>query len=133
MEDDLNILANGRRHPYLGKWKTTSTFLSIEDDLNFYKWKTTSVCFVNERRPQFLFNGRRPQLFYKWKTTSIVLQMKDNLKCVCKWKMTSDSLLELRSYLRLALLESQCQSPFSEAMRSRPGLLDSLQRDSSSI
>ena len=87
-EDDLNILANGRRHQYLGKWKTTSIFS---------KWKkTTSVCFVNERLPQFLFNGRQPQLFYKWKTTSIVLQMKDNPKCVCKWKMTSDSCLNGR-------------------------------------
>ena len=96
MEDDLNILANGRLHQYLGKWKTTSTFLSIKDDPNFSKWKTTSGCFVFERWPQFLFNGRRPQLFFKWKTTSIVLQMKDNLKCVCKWKMTSDSFLNGR-------------------------------------
>jgi hypothetical protein len=38
MEDDngLSIFANRRRPQYLGKWKTTSTFLSIEDDLNFF-------------------------------------------------------------------------------------------------
>jgi hypothetical protein len=84
MEDDLSILANGRRLQYLGKWKTTLTLVSIEDDLSF---------LVNKGRPQFLFNGRRPQLFYEWKTTSTVLLMKDKLKCVCKWKMTSDSVL----------------------------------------
>jgi hypothetical protein len=93
MEDNLSILANGRRPQYLGKWKTTSTFLST---LIFSIRKTTSVFFVNERQPQFVFNGRQPQLFYKWKTTSIVLQMKDNLKCVCKWKMTSDPFINGR-------------------------------------
>ena len=86
-EDDLNILANGRQ---------PQKFLSIEDDLNVFYNKDDLIFFFNERRPQFFFNGRQPQLFYKWKTTSIVLQMKDDLKCVCKWKMTSDSLLNGR-------------------------------------
>ena len=45
MEDDLTLL---------GKWKTTSIFLKMEDDLNF---------FENGRRPQIFENGRRPQLF----------------------------------------------------------------------
>jgi hypothetical protein len=36
MEDDRNILENGRPPQHLGKWKTTSTFLSIEDDLNLF-------------------------------------------------------------------------------------------------
>jgi hypothetical protein len=91
MEDDLSILANGRLPQYFGAWKTTSTFLSIEDDLNFFYmeddlrffgiWKTTSI-FV--------------QLFYKWETTSIVLQMKDNLKWVRRLKMTSDSFVNGR-------------------------------------
>jgi hypothetical protein len=34
MEEDLNILANGRRPQYFGKWKMTSIFWQIEDDLN---------------------------------------------------------------------------------------------------
>ena len=34
MEDDQNILANGRRPQYLDKWKTTSVFLKMEEDLN---------------------------------------------------------------------------------------------------
>jgi hypothetical protein len=54
----------------------------MEDDLNlFCKWKTTSIYFVNERRPQIFkiednfisfINGRNPQLICKWKTTSIL-------------------------------------------------------------
>ena len=56
MEDDLNILANGRRHQYLGKWKTTSTFLSIEDDLIFFEMEDDL------------------SLFCKRKTTSIYVQ-----------------------------------------------------------
>jgi hypothetical protein len=36
-------------------WKTTSIFLKIEDDLNF---------FEKGRRPQFFENGRRPQFFF---------------------------------------------------------------------
>ena len=63
LEDDLNFLANGRRPQFLengrrpqffGKWKTTSTFWKMEDDLNVLgnmeddfnfinKWKTTSI------------------------------------------------------------------------------------------
>jgi hypothetical protein len=53
MEDDLNIF---------GKWKTTSHFLQMEDDLNFVQ------------------NGRRPQFISKWKTTSIFYKMEDDLK-----------------------------------------------------
>ena len=56
MEDDLN---------FFGKWKTTSTFLAneLEDDLNILvngrrpqfwgKLKTTSIFWQNGRRPQF--------------------------------------------------------------------------------
>jgi hypothetical protein len=49
MEDDLNILANGRRPhfflsngrqpQYIYKWKTTSIFWQMEDDFNISKWK----------------------------------------------------------------------------------------------
>ena len=42
-------------------WKTTSTFLKIEEDLNIFE------------------NGRLPQYFWKYKTTSIVLKMEVNL------------------------------------------------------
>ena len=44
LEDDLNCLVNGRRPEFFGKWKTTSIFLYIEDELKFFdKWKTTSI------------------------------------------------------------------------------------------
>ena len=52
MEDDLNFLPNGRRPPFFGKWKTTSIFWQIEDNLNhllkkdnliFWKMKGTSI------------------------------------------------------------------------------------------
>ena len=51
-EDDLTVL---------GKWKTTSVFWEMEDDLKFWE------------------NGRRPQFLGKWKTTSIFLKIEDNL------------------------------------------------------
>ena len=50
MEDDLNIVANGRRTQYFSKWKTTPTFWKMEDDLNYLE---------NRRRPQYLVNGSR--------------------------------------------------------------------------
>ena len=31
MEDNLNILANGRQPQYFGKWKTTLIFWQMED------------------------------------------------------------------------------------------------------
>jgi hypothetical protein len=34
MEDDLNIWVNGRRPQDFGKWKTTSGFWQMEDNLN---------------------------------------------------------------------------------------------------
>ena len=46
MEDELNILANGRpldilengrRPQYVEKWKTTPIFCQIEDNINFGK------------------------------------------------------------------------------------------------
>jgi hypothetical protein len=46
-------LENGRQPHFFGKWKTTSIFGEMEDDL------------------KFLGIGRRPQFFGKWKTTSI--------------------------------------------------------------
>ena len=40
MEDDLNMLENGRRPKYFGKWKATSIFWKIEDNINFSNKKT---------------------------------------------------------------------------------------------
>ena len=47
MEDDLNILANGRRPQYVDKWKTTSIFWQMEDEL---------IILTNGRQTQILFN-----------------------------------------------------------------------------
>ena len=41
IEDDLNILANGRLPQYFGKWKTTSIFWKFEDKISILengKW-----------------------------------------------------------------------------------------------
>ena len=59
MEDNLNIIENGRQPQYFWKWKTTSIFLKMEDDLNI---------FDNGIRPQYIMeedlniseNGRWP-------------------------------------------------------------------------
>ena len=34
MEDNLDILVNGGRPQYFGKWKATSIFWEMENDLN---------------------------------------------------------------------------------------------------
>ena len=36
MEEDHFILANERRPQYFGKWKMTSIFWQMEDDINFF-------------------------------------------------------------------------------------------------
>ena len=54
VEDDLNSFENVRRPHFFRKWKTTLIFLKMEDDLNF---------FENGRQPQFFLNGRRSQFF----------------------------------------------------------------------
>ena len=68
MEDDHNLFENGRRPEF---------FCEMENDLNFLgKSKTTSIIFLNGRRPQMFFvndfflNGRQPH-FFEWKTKSI--------------------------------------------------------------
>jgi hypothetical protein len=62
MEDNFN---------FLRKWKTTSIFREVEDNLNF---------LGSGRRPQFQdmeeylnFSGygRQPKFFRKWKTTKV--------------------------------------------------------------
>ena len=98
MEDDLNFFENGRRPQLFQKWKTTSIFSKMEDDLNFFKktkttsifskneddlnffqkWKTT-LLFLNERQPQFLGKRKTTSIIFKWKTTSTFDQMQDYL------------------------------------------------------
>ena len=39
MEDDLNFFENGRRPQNFRKWKTTSIFLKMEDNITF-QWET---------------------------------------------------------------------------------------------
>jgi hypothetical protein len=51
----------------------------MENNLNFFKWKTTSICWQIEADLNILANGRRPKLFGKWKTTPICWRMEDNL------------------------------------------------------
>ena len=60
MEDDLKFVRNGRRPQFFGKWKTTSIFGEMEDDLN---------CFEN-----LIF----------WENRSFL--MKDNIKKVIQPK-----------------------------------------------
>ena len=44
IEDDLNILQNGRRPQFCTKWKTTSILYKMEDDpKKITKWKMTSI------------------------------------------------------------------------------------------
>jgi hypothetical protein len=67
------------------KWRTTSIFLKMEDDLNFlgngrrpqfYRHLFYLICFVKisylkmEEDLKLFGNGRRTQFLYKWKTTS---------------------------------------------------------------
>ena len=44
MEDDLNIFE---------KWKMTSIFIKMEDDLNILKMGDDLNIFENKRRPQY--------------------------------------------------------------------------------
>jgi hypothetical protein len=52
LEDDLNFLVIGGRPHFFGKWKTTSIFLYIEDELKF---------LANGRQLQLFINGRQLQ------------------------------------------------------------------------
>ena len=54
MEDDFNILANGRRSQYFGKWKTTSIILQMEDDIDFLKLEDTLNFYSIGKQPKFL-------------------------------------------------------------------------------
>jgi hypothetical protein len=70
MEDNLDILSNGRQPKSFVKLK----ILSI-----FGKWKTTPIFWQMEYELNILANGRQPQYFGKWKTTSIFSKKEDKL------------------------------------------------------
>ena len=90
MEGSLKYFINGREpQPFCKrktfsiscKGKTTSNYLSMEDNLNLLGiWRTTSNLEIT-RISDFCFflNGRQPKFFGTWKTTSIIYYTKDNL------------------------------------------------------
>ena len=58
MEDDLNIVRNKRLPQYFDKWKATPIFCQIEDKINFWKMKGNLIILEYGIRPQYLVNGR---------------------------------------------------------------------------
>ena len=60
MEDDFNILGNGRRPQY---------FLQMENDLNMLRNGRQPKYFLKFKIISILENGRQPQYFGKQKTT----------------------------------------------------------------
>ena len=46
MDDNVNILANGRGLKYFGKWKTTSICWQIQDGINFLKLENKLIFFL---------------------------------------------------------------------------------------
>jgi hypothetical protein len=69
MEDDINFSGNGRRPQFFMKWKTTSIFQEMEDDLKFRIWKRTSIFRIwkrtsisNGMEDDFKFSGNEKQL-----------------------------------------------------------------------
>jgi hypothetical protein len=62
MNDYFNILANGRQPQYFGKLKMTS---------KCSKWKTTSVFWQMENDLNILSDGRRPEYVDILKATSM--------------------------------------------------------------
>ena len=97
LEDDLNSF---------WKWKTTSIFQKMEDDLRFSKngrqpkfkemedyfilWKMdTDLSFLNNgKQPQFFKNGKWSQFFTNWKTLLICWKWK-TISIFRKLKVTS--------------------------------------------
>ena len=61
-------------------WRTTSIFLKMEDDLNFFgNWKTTSIFLKMVDNLNFFENGKQLHFFSKWKTTLIFWKWKTTL------------------------------------------------------
>ena len=48
MEEDLNMLVNGRKPQIAGKWKTTTIWWQLEDSQNC--WQMEDI-FLNGRQP----------------------------------------------------------------------------------
>ena len=72
MEDNLNIIENGRRPQYFWKWKTTSIFLKIEDDLDIFEngiWSN-------------IFQMQDDLIFFQMKNDLIFFQIDDNLNLI---------------------------------------------------
>ena len=73
------FLANERRPQFFCKWKTTSIFLKMEDDLNFLEnGSQPQFLLGNGRQLQFLMgNGRQLQYPHQIKT-ALIFQIQDN-------------------------------------------------------
>ena len=74
VEDDLNFWELEDDIKFFPKWKTTSIFWNMEDNLNqkvedfhniLESGRRLEYFSPNERRPHFLKNGRQPQLIGK--------------------------------------------------------------------
>ena len=63
MEDDLKLFGNGRRPQHFQKWKTTSNFSEMEDDLNLLDMEDNINLLYLEMEDDLNFfgNGRRHQ------------------------------------------------------------------------
>jgi hypothetical protein len=79
MEDYLIFFKNGRQPHFFEKWKKTSNFSKLEDDIIYFgKWKATLIQ-GKWKTTIFFKNRRRHKFFYKWKTTSKISKMQDVL------------------------------------------------------
>ena len=65
MEDDLDILSNGRRPQYFGKMEedlnvlaTTSIFWKMEDDINFFETRKWTHFVFNWKMTLNLMKGK---------------------------------------------------------------------------
>jgi hypothetical protein len=61
-------------------WKMTSTFLEMEDNLNFFENGRQHQFFENGRQQFFFENGRQPRYSCEFKTTSKIKNEQCNLK-----------------------------------------------------
>ena len=77
MEDDLNIFENGRQPQYFWKWKTTSIFLKMEDDLNIFQMQDD--LFFQMKNYLIFFQIDNLNLI-QMEYDLIFLHMKENLK-----------------------------------------------------
>ena len=56
LEDNLILLVNGRRPQFWGKWKTTSIFVQMEEDLKFYSNLEDDLIFLTNLEDDINFN-----------------------------------------------------------------------------